>query len=91
MLVRDSYYITKKGNKMTKELYELKTVISKKYNIDETKFQNDYDDLSGQNWLKYKDQNLQINLAFDSSKNSPNKKFKVSIKQYKEYDSIKLI
>jgi hypothetical protein len=76
---------------MTKELYDLKTVISKKYNIDETKFQNDYDDLSGQNWLKYKDQNLQINLAFDSTPNNSNKKFKVSIKEYKEYDSIELI
>lgn len=76
---------------MTNELYELKTVISRKYNIDETKFENDYDDLSGQHWLKYKDENLQINLAFDSTRNNENKKFKVSIKQYKEYDSINLI
>ena len=76
---------------MTKELYELKNVISKKYNIDESKFQNDYDDLSGQHWLKYKDSNLQINLAFDSTPNSLDKKFKVSINEYKEYDSIDLV
>lgn len=76
---------------MVNELDALKKAVSKKYNIEESKFQNDYDDLSGQKWLKYKDQNLQINLAFDSTKNSPNKKYKVSIKHYKEYESIDLI